>query len=284
MTATRTELDRIIDEVLDQSRLLDQAITALQGKAAGGGGESTPTQEKTIEITENGTVEVVPDEGYALSKVTANVNVEGSGGEENMLHATLDGTLAAIDSNVSKVISYACYGIATLKTVNLPNATNIGGYCFRGCSGLKTVNAPKVTSLGSYAFYGCSDLTEINFPLITSVTSTCFYQCSALVKADFGVNCKSIASSAMAYCNKLKTLVLRYTGGVVSTTTNSFSGLSSYNGYVYVPRELIESYKSVADASTSSTNSWYLFRGKFRALEDYTVDGTITGALDASKI
>jgi hypothetical protein len=42
---------------------------------AGGGGESTPTQEKTIDITENGTVEVIPDEGYALSKVTANVVV-----------------------------------------------------------------------------------------------------------------------------------------------------------------------------------------------------------------
>lgn len=40
-----------------------------------GGGESTPTQEKTIDIVENGTVEVAPDDGYALSKVTANVNV-----------------------------------------------------------------------------------------------------------------------------------------------------------------------------------------------------------------
>lgn len=37
MSEMRTELDRIIDEVLDQSNLLDQAINALQGKAAGGG-------------------------------------------------------------------------------------------------------------------------------------------------------------------------------------------------------------------------------------------------------
>lgn len=34
-----------------------------------------PTQEKMVEITKNGTVSVTPDEGYALSKVTANVNV-----------------------------------------------------------------------------------------------------------------------------------------------------------------------------------------------------------------
>lgn len=193
----------------------------------------------------------------------------GDGGGENQLHGTLDGTLTAIDSPVAKVISYACYGITTLQTVNLPNATSFGGYCFRGCTGLTSINAPKVTSLGSYTFYGCSKLGEVNFPLATSVTSTCFYQCTSLVKADFGVNCKSIAASGMAYCTKLKTLILRYTGGVVSTTTNAFSGVTSYSGYVYVPKVLIESYGATAEASTSSTNSWHLFKGKFRAIEDY---------------
>lgn len=42
---------------------------------AKGGGQLAPTQEKTVNITENGTVEVVPDNGYVLSKVTANVNI-----------------------------------------------------------------------------------------------------------------------------------------------------------------------------------------------------------------
>ena len=312
---------------------------------------STPTQEKTVNITESGTHTVIPDAGYTLSKVIANVNIPlpkaeykqvtptkefqhvvpsegkvleavgvdpipdeyiipsgelpitangtydvtdkasvtvnvegGGGGEENQLHGTLDGTITSINSNVTKVISYACYGITTLTTVNLPNATSFGGYTFRGCSNLTTINAPKVTSLGSYSFYGCSKLTEVNFPLATSVTSTCFYQCSAMTKADFGVNCKSIAASGMAYCTKLTTLVLRYTGGVVSTTTNAFSGVSTYKGYVYVPKSLIEDYQATAEASTSSTNSWHLFKGKFRALEDYTVDGTVTGALDLTKI
>lgn len=66
----------IDEELFAQDVLIAQIQAALQGKAAGGSG--LPAQEKTVEITENGAVEVVPDEGYTLSKVTANVNVAGS--------------------------------------------------------------------------------------------------------------------------------------------------------------------------------------------------------------
>lgn len=45
-------------------------------------GSQVQSQEKTVEITENGTTEVVPDSGYALSKVTVNTNVESSGSAE----------------------------------------------------------------------------------------------------------------------------------------------------------------------------------------------------------
>lgn len=49
-------------------------LDKIQG--SGGGGSALPSQKKTIDITENGTVEVTPDYGYTLSKVTANVNVD----------------------------------------------------------------------------------------------------------------------------------------------------------------------------------------------------------------
>ena len=42
-------------------------------------GSQVQSQEKTVEITENGTTEVVPDAGFSLSKVTVNTNVESSG-------------------------------------------------------------------------------------------------------------------------------------------------------------------------------------------------------------
>ena len=46
---------------------------------------SKDEQEKTINITENGTTEVTPDDGMTLSKVTVNVEVENSGGEDDFI-------------------------------------------------------------------------------------------------------------------------------------------------------------------------------------------------------
>lgn len=66
-------------EITEQDSLLAQIRTALVGKTAAGGSE-VPMQEKTVNITENGTHEILPDDGYGLSKAVVNVNVEASGG------------------------------------------------------------------------------------------------------------------------------------------------------------------------------------------------------------
>jgi hypothetical protein len=44
--------------------------------------------------------------------------------------------------------------------------------------------------------------------------------------------------------------------------------------YIYVPSNLVSNY----------SNQWKDTGAQFRALEDYTVDGTITGELDPAKI
>ena len=49
-----------------------------------GGGGDMPLQDKVVDITENGTTEVLPDSGKALSKVTVNVEVRGEGAENNL--------------------------------------------------------------------------------------------------------------------------------------------------------------------------------------------------------
>ena len=61
-----------------------------------------------------------------------------------------------------------------------------------------------------------------------------------------------------------------------SDVLNNTPTTNNKTGYIYVPRALVDSYKS-------ATN-WSTYASQFRALEDYTVDGTIMGELDESKI
>lgn len=111
------------------------------------------------------------------------------------------------------------------------------------------------TKVRDYAFYGCSSLTTADFPAATSV-----------------------GTNAFCLCSKLTALILRNTAGVCtlsSTSALNFTLIKSGTGHIYVPSALVDSYKSATNWSTYGT--------QFRALEDYTVDGTITGELDPGK-
>lgn len=207
-------------------------------KGLASGGVAINNQDKTI--TENGVYQA--DEGYTgLGTVT--VEVASTGGGD--IDAFIDRSITEVTSNVER----------------------IGAYAFYNCEALETINFPLVTTINTYAFFGCYALTIINTSKI-----------------------KKIASNAFANCYSLKTVVLRENQLATLDNQNAFNKAyhftgtvdATYNpnglkdGYIYVPRALVESYKT-------ATN-WSNYASQFRALEDYTVDGTITGELDESKI
>ena len=136
----------------------------------------------------------------------------------------------------------------------------------------------KVKNIGAYAFYGCSGLTAIDFPAVKNIGMYAFYNCSQLISADFLV-ANYINTYAFQYCAKLTSIILRKSDAICTLSNkNAFDStpISSGTGYIYVPRALVDSYKAAS--------KWSTYANQFRALEDYTVDGTISGALDPSKI
>ena len=60
------------------------------------GSGSTNLQEKSVNITENGTTSVVPDEGYSLSKVDVTVNVPQTPTQEKSVEITENGTTSVL--------------------------------------------------------------------------------------------------------------------------------------------------------------------------------------------
>lgn len=176
-----------------------------------------------------------------------------------------------------------------LTVVDVPAVVTTRDGAVSGCTKLSEVNFPALTSLGWRMFNGCSSLTNLKLPKVSSVNDRVFTDCSALRVADFSA-LTSLNSSAFNNCYNLIALVLRSETVATLGNTNVFTNCyhilgtthTTHNpngdkdGYVYVPSTLVDSYKTATNWSTYTT--------QFRALEDYTIDGTITGELDESKI
>ena len=233
-------------------------------------------------------------------------------GEQALMTSIIDRSIAEIKDNyVTSIGAYAFYGCSKLTTADFPAATSIGAYAFYGCSKLTTADFPAATSIDTYAFYGCSKLTTADFPAVTSIGAYAFENCSALTDVDFPLvtnigidafyHCRALTIASFSStvevfpyafedCNRLTALILRSETICTLKNTNAFSKCyhilgtknSTYNpngdkdGYIYVPSALIDSYKAAAN--------WSTYAAQFRALEDYTVDGTTTGELDPNKI
>lgn len=227
-------------------------------------------------------------------------------------------------SNATTIGAYACYQNTALKDVQAPVATDIGDNAFSGCKLLASLSVPKLTTVGSNAFQGtglantdclstlvtagesafyqsvslvsvnlpecqslgdnafrnCTALTHVTLPKLATMVGTPFLSCSALEVVDLSAVTEFTKYAAVSdsYTPALQALVLR--GNTVPTRNPLGSSATSRpeGCYIYVPSAMIDAYKA------DETNKWSLFADYYRALEDYTVDGTVTGALDTTKI
>lgn len=183
---------------------------------------SIETQQKTIDITSNGTTEITPDEGYALSKVTANVNVAG----EDRMTAFCKGEPFEITAE------------------DLEGATELREYMFY-YSSLSKITTPneKLTNIGVYACHGCYNLTEaILGDAVTSISGGAFSYCEKLSLLVLGRNVSKLFSNITQYSgsstNKLTIKVLSTTPPSIDydsiSTTNLNKILVKYGyGEVY---------------------------------------------------
>lgn len=147
---------------------------------------------------------------------------------------------------------------SNLTSVSFPQATSIAGSSFQGCSSLTSIDIPKVTSIGLQAFLGCSSLTSISIQYVTIINNLTFNNCSRLTSVSF-LQATSIGTYVFENCYSLMKVIIRQTESVCKLkNTNAFNKCyhilgtvdSTYNptgakdGQIYVPDELVDSYKS----------------------------------------
>lgn len=188
-------------------------------------------------------------------------------------------------TSVEKSMFTSCY---SLHSISFPNAISIGDSSFSDCANMVEIDLPEVTNIGKGAFFACNNLTTITLPKVVTFGERAFERCNKLITVD--LTAVEVLSSAFSYCSSLRTIIIRNESSVPTlsamgiydnyhfdgTFNNAYNPDALKDGYIYVPAALVDSYKTA--------ENWSTFADQFRALEDYTVDGTITGALDETKI
>lgn len=166
---------------------------------------------------------------------------DGRASVPDLLSMRVGGTLAEYASeSVTTVGAYGFYGLSKLEKVDLPNATSVAGNGFMNCTALRSVNLPKVKSLANYAFQGCQSITELDLPSLQSMQGAVFS------------NNKSLTA-----------LILRNANVCTLGNANVFGGtpIASGTGFVYVPDNLVDSYKAA--------RNWSTYAAQIKPLSEY---------------
>ena len=202
------------------------------------------------------------------------INTIDALGDDVVIDSIIDRTITELkDDGIETVGAYAFAYCTSLVTLDLPNVITVNNCAWHQCSSLSSVNLPNATTFidpfGNNA--NCTSLKKLRLPKATYFSA---YTGNGhhLTILDLPV-IQNLPNYFLPYCqSKGCSLLLRNTSGVCSL--GGTNGL--HNVTIYVPASLIDSYKA-------ATN-WSTYADQFRALEDYTVDGTTTGELDETKI
>lgn len=166
-----------------------------------------PEQEKSVTITESGTTEVLPDDGYTMSKVIINVDISTESRPEDAYNNLIPIDSGVCGDNVSwsyyddgafvvrgvgaisntsnasiSIVSWDAYRQTATTVIIGKGITSIGDNFLRGFTNITSIAIPYgVTSIGMNAFRYCSILSNIVIPdTVTNIGGAAFKGCSAL--------------------------------------------------------------------------------------------------------
>ena len=151
---------------------------------------------------------------------------------------------------VTSIPNRCFYFSHNLASVILPQAiTIIGDSSFQRVYGITHIDFPSgIISLGSAAFFYMTSLVgaDLSHTLLTSIGNQCFRGCTAITRALLPTTITSIGTSAFDQCLVLSELVVE----AVTPPSLGETALRGVPGFIYVPDESVELYKTATTWST----------------------------------
>ena len=184
--------------------------------------------------------------------------------EDAVANQILDNSLRRLTSAVKTVEMNKFYYSDALEEVYLPNAEVIRQAAFVGCKNLRKIYIPVGKDIGQEAFGAWIPMHAEKFyaPEVRTLGKGALRTQADIQRLDF-IYIERIDAEALMSTKALKTLIIRSVEPCLLLNANALSDgpIKSGTGYIYVPRALIDDYKT-------ATN-WTVYAAQFRAIEDY---------------
>ena len=246
----------------------------------------------TKTITSNGTYKAADDNLDGYSEIEVNIETTIDPRLKILIERPL-GTFE-IPNDVTS-IGNGAFTMCRFNKIVIPNSvTKIGNNAFQNSQLLTECVLPdSITQLNTSTFYGCSYLTSDNFHIpinLTRIPDSFLYECSNITGvinlpstlqtiSNYGFHATQIDtikinsiiginSNAFSYCDKLVNFIIYADNGMnnlcslYNSNALNETPIRSGTGYIYVPDDLVDSYKA-------ATN-WSVYASQIKPLSEYT--------------
>ena len=268
-----TALDAALTDIADAIRTktgktdpltIEQMPSEIEGISGGGADHSVEDAIITRSITgvyENDRITTVGIYAFGNCLYLTSVSLPNCGSLGESAFAVCRRLLSASLPKCESIGGGAFTTCQSLNSIDAPILTTLGAQAFYN-SGILTFNGPLVTSIGDGCFQSASRLTSVALPLVTTVPSGCLRSCKKLERVDLGA-ATSIVRTAFTDSTALETLIIRTetlcTIADASVTLRG-SKIAAGTGYIYVPDNLVNSYKT-------ATN-WVAFANQIKPISE----------------
>ena len=153
-----------------------------------------------------------------------------------------------LPNTVTSIRERAFYGCTNLSLKELPDSiVKIGNSAFYQCTNLPLKRLPNsVVTIGTSAFYGCSNLEITQIPAsVTSIGGSAFRENTKLTSVTV-LGEPRLDAYVFDGCSNLTKFILPNVTKVITGGSSMFTDtpISTGIGYIYVPDELVDSYKN----------------------------------------